>query len=141
MVNAYLHSSYAYAGIDPLTNQQEQFVLGLLRGLRPASAARSAGYSQPAETSYSLLTNSKIKAILTHLKNEEFENIKVNRDQLTMMLFEAHSKSATATEEIAAVREIGKMHGLYEPEKVQSLNVNSNLENMADEDLVKLANM
>jgi len=140
---AYLQSCYPRAAITPLTAQQEQFVLYILRGMAPTQAARGAGYKSPSSTAGQLMQMDKIQAVLAHLRSEEMDSIKVTRDQLTLMLFEAHRKSATATEEITAVRELGKMHGLYEPDKVQTQNLHlhkvEQLERMDEDDLVKLA--
>jgi len=140
---AYLQSCYPHADITPLTAQQEQFVLYALRGLTPSQAAKAAGYKSHAHSGRSLMAQEKIQALLGHLRSEELDNIKVTRDKLTIMLFEAHRKSATSTEEIAAVRELGKMHGLYEPEKVQTQSLHlhkvEQLERLDDAELVKLA--
>ena len=140
---AYLQSCYPHADITPLTAQQEQFVLYVLRGFTPSQAAKAAGYKSYNQSGSSLMKMDKIQAILGHLRSEELDNIKVTRDKLTIMLFEAHRKSATATEEITAVRELGKMHGLYEPEKVQTQSMHyhkvEQLERLDDSELVKLA--
>jgi len=140
---AYLQSCYPHADITPLTAQQEQFVLYVLRGFTPPQAAKAAGYKSHTHSARSLMELDKVQAILSHLRSEELDNIKVTRDKLTIMLFEAHRKSATATEEITAVRELGKMHGLYEPEKVQTQSLHlhkvEQLERLDDAELVKLA--
>ncbi len=70
-------------------------------------------------------------------------DLEVTRNQLNLLLLEAHKKSATATEEVAAIRELGKINGLYE--KVEpdiTINIQHNvhkLEVMSDAELLKLA--
>jgi hypothetical protein len=56
---------------------------------------------------------------------------------------EAHKKSANSTEEVAAIRELGKINGLYEKEAPDiTINITQDirrLEVMSDADLLTLA--
>ena len=112
---SYLQSVYPYAGIVPLTTQQENFVLHYMKGQSVAAAERAAGYSSGAGKR--LLAEERVQHVITYLREKEFADIRVTRETLTQMLFEAHGKAATATEEINAVKELGKMHDLYEDAK------------------------
>jgi len=70
-------------------------------------------------------------------------DLEVTRNQLNLLLLEAHKKSATATEEVAAIRELGKINGLYEKmEPDITINIQQNvhkLEVMSDAELLRLA--
>ena len=127
-----------------LTSQEEHYVIYRLRGLSPAQAATAAGYSH-AVSGYALEKKDKIQRALSHFRERQASEIKVTRDMLTRMLFEAHSHSANATEEIAAIRELGKMHGIYEQSDAPSVNVNINniakLERMSDKELLRLSEL
>ena len=69
----------------------------------------------------------------------------ITTDTAVQMLLESHRKAATATEEVAAIREIAKMLGLYQPEKKQMDSVDihkiEQLAQMSDEELLKLADL
>jgi len=70
-------------------------------------------------------------------------DLEITRNQLNLMLLEAHKKSANSTEEVAAIRELGKINGLYEPEAPDiTINITQDirkLEVMSDVDLLRLA--
>lgn len=67
----------------------------------------------------------------------------ITKNQLNLLLLEAHKKSANATEEVAAIRELGKINGLYErTEPDITINIQQNvhkLEVLSDAELLKLA--
>jgi len=127
--------------IPKLTKQQEQFVRYYLLGYSTTEAGKAAGYSQA--NSSKLVNNAVIQRTLTYFREKEFDRIAVSRESITKLFFEAHRKSGTATEEVAALREIARMHGLYEPQKIQTISVNINserhIEAATDADLLKLA--
>jgi len=126
-----------------LTRQQEQFVRFYLLGYSSQEAASNAGLDKYRGAQ--LLKSPVIQRTLTHFRNMEFEAVAVTRESITKLFFEAHRKSGTSTEEVAALREIAKMHGLYEPQKIQTISVNINserhIEAATDADLLKLAGL
>ena len=70
----------------------------------------------------------------------------VTRDQMTLLMLESHKKSINAAEEILALKEIAKLHRLYETTPLVQINnimqVATNqkkLETMSDDDLLQLA--
>ena len=141
---AELRSLYPLCNFDAgFTVQQERFLLYVLRGLPPSHAAINAGY--PAVQAGALMANPKIQAALDMLRAREFMDIRITRDRLNGMLLEAHAKAANATEEIAAIRELGKMNGLYAPEQKVNVNVNTEvksvkqLQQLDDAKLLELA--
>ena len=85
----------------------------------------------------------KAAAAYTSGKRPKDPDVKVTRNQLNVLLLAAHRKSATATEEVAAIRELGKLNGLYEAEKPDvTINIQQNiqkLEVLSDEELLRLA--
>jgi len=131
----------AEGSIPRLTRQQEQFVRLYLLNYTVKEAAATAGYA--AGTHTSLLKSPVIQRALAHFRDKEIEKIAVTRDSITKLFFEAHRKSGSSTEEVAALREIAKMHGLYEPQRIQTVSVNikseRHIEGASDADLLKLA--
>jgi phage terminase small subunit len=118
---SYLQQIYPMEGVVPLTGQQEQFLMHYMKGQSVAAAERAVGYAPG--TGKKLLTQENVLVILEHLRSKAFDDIRVTREVLTQMLFEAHGKSATATEEINAIKELGKMHDMYEVDKRHQGNV------------------
>jgi hypothetical protein len=69
--------------------------------------------------------------------------VSVNRALITGMLVEAYEIAETTNEVVNVAKELGKLHGLYEPEKTVTLNVssgdiNKQLQQMSTEELQRL---
>lgn len=134
-----------YTRSDSLTFQEQRFVMFCMKGLQPVAAARAAGYTAEL-AGPSLLRQKRIRQAMQNVTQYELYDTRVTRERLTHMLFEAHSHAATATEEINAIRELGKMHGTYEATKVEHkvdleakiTNVRQ-LEQLSDAELAQLA--
>lgn len=68
---------------------------------------------------------------------------KITRPLITAMLAEAYDMAESSNEVVAVAKELGKLHGLYEPEKTVTLNVDSGditkqLSQMSTEELQRL---
>lgn len=147
---AHIQSTYPLLNIKPLNGQQERFILMILRGLNPPAAEKAVGYKRGSGTA--LLAKPEVKAILEYYRQYALKDIKVTRDTLTEMLFEAHAKAGSATEEIMAIRELGKMHDTYESDKRKGVNIKQTIvkggitnikqiERLGDADLAELAGL
>lgn len=126
-----------------ITHQEEAFVTAVARGIPPSTAAETAGY--PRAKAAKLLQEPRVAEALA-LAREAMAarlGLAVTRDNLTLMLFEAHRRAGTATEEIAAIREIGKLNGLYAPDTVVHQHTNytrvEQLEGLPEEELLAMA--
>ena len=69
--------------------------------------------------------------------------VAINRALITGMLVEAYEIAESANEVVNVAKELGKLHGLYEPEKTVTLNVssgdiNKQLQQMSTEELQRL---
>lgn len=152
---AEIQSTYPLLNIRPLTNQQERFLLLLLRGMSVSAAEKGVGYS--SGFGRTTMENENFRAVLDYFRAKELNEARVTRDGLTQLLFEAHAKAANATEEVIAIREIGKMHDLYESDKHKGIKIQNNvnvggqanggmptnekqIERMNDNDLMRIAN-
>jgi len=76
---------------------------------------------------------------------EDQRELVVTRDHLTQLLLESHKKAANSAEEIMAIREMGKLHKLYEQApmvQINTLNIEQNqkkIEVLSDEELLRMA--
>ena len=114
----YLRSLYPLHKIDYLTGQQEQCLMSYFRGLGAQAAAASAGMEYSIAKRF--LDNASTEKILEYLRGREFTTASITREMLNNLLLEAHRKSASATEEIMAIKELGKINGLYESDNKAS---------------------
>jgi len=140
----FLLSVYEQENLSPLTPQKEKFLLYFFRGMSVASAANGSGLE--LQKGRDLLQSTAGQTLLSQLRTREATDLVITREKLTGMLLEAHSHSATATEEVAVIRELGKMHDLYADSKRQvEINVTKTITNInqieraSDDELMKLA--
>ncbi len=137
---------YFALGISSLTSQEESYVQLRARNVNPTAAARSAGYRQPAIAVADLAENPDVQRAIAYFREQSRQAaidagaIEFTRNDATAMLMEAHAKSATATEEVTALRELIKLHGLNTPETIEvNFTRKDQLEEASDEELLKLA--
>ena len=126
----YLHTQYDVVG-ESLTPQEEKLVLFAFRGVPIHIAAKNVGMS--VEQADEAMASPTAQQLTSIMRERESKNIEVTRDRLNMMLFDAHARSATATEEIMAIRELGKMNDLYADNKGRmagGAQVNINVSNV-----------
>ena len=128
-----------------LTKQEESFCVAMSKGLDAISAGKEVGLKKAA--AIKMLERAEIKEYLAILKYQidQYRGVDVTVELLNSMLFEAHATAATSTEKISAVRELGKMNGLYAPEKreldVKVVTKVEQLEGMSDEELLRRAQL
>jgi phage terminase small subunit len=129
-----------------ITLQQQSFVSHYISsGLRNAGrAVVAAGYSNKGARvrAHRLLKRPAIQQAVQVEQERLQQEFELNTNQAVAMLLEAHRKATTASEEIASIREIGKLLGLYAPEKKQTITAEvdlSNLEQLTDAELMKVA--
>lgn len=105
--------------VDGLTERERIFVEGILRGLTQIAAAQAAGYANAKNAAHDLAREPKIKAAIAKGREISIQATGVTREKLTDMLMSAYMNAETAAEQIMAVRELGKLHGLYAAQKVE----------------------
>jgi phage terminase small subunit len=133
------------------TRQEEQFLLYHIKGLGADAAATAAGYNDPSMGD-TLLRQDRIRAAIEFLKHKEFNDVRITRERLNTMLLDAHSHAANTLEEVAAIRELGKMNDLYADAKHRGTRMQVNigsqvnnvknikqLERMDEKQLIELA--
>lgn len=128
-----------------LTSQERQFVMNYASGMPARNAAKSVGLT-PGE-GVKLLDRQDVAETVGVLRQQltrELGSV-ITRDFVGVMILEAHKKAATATEEIAAARELAKLYGLNSPEKqiVMTYNVSrvEQLETLPDHELARIAGL
>ncbi len=109
----YLRSLYPQLDIEDVPPQYEKAIMYFLRGGYTAlEAARAAGFSNP--NLFRQFIDSDVgEAVVSYIRQREFKEIRVTRESLTDMLLESYYLAGSAAEKIMAVKELGKMHGLY----------------------------
>lgn len=100
-----------------LSDEQRVYVQARLEGQSPYKAVEGMGKPR---NSWRILENHP--AVVQALKAAREECIKatgVTRERVSQMLLDAYENATTTMEQVAAARELGKLHGLYEAQKIQ----------------------
>ena len=134
---------------SPLTAKQARFIDEYLVDANGTQAAIRAGYGAPGArvAAHRLLTNVAISSAITARQRADGERLVVQRQDVLKGLLEAvyiAREQGNPAGMVAGLREVGKLMGLYAPERVK-LAVDAGqaaelrrLEAMSDEELVAL---
>ncbi len=97
------------------THRQEKFVEKYLETGNAAESARVAGYSARSarQIGYRLLNTPSIQAEISNRRAALRQRTLVNRQVLTNRLLKVIHESESTLEIVNAVRELGRLHGLY----------------------------
>jgi len=119
------HIHYAALATDVrVTPQQERFLALHIHGFGIHTAARHAGMDLQAARD--LVDSPEIARLLDYMRDLHEDAVRVTRETVTVMLLEAHRKAASASEEIAAAKELGKLHGLYKSDEQKGTKITHN---------------
>ena len=122
--------------MDILSAPMMKFASLVIAGVRPQQAAISAGYE--GKRAANLLRARRIQTFIAEEQNHYREKHRLEREQLVQMLLAAHCRATSATEEIAAIRELGRLLGLY-PVTKKSVKKVHHIEELSDNELLKIA--
>ena len=122
--------------MDILSAPMMKFASLVIAGVRPQQAAISAGYE--GKRAANLLRARRIQTFIAEEQNHYREKHRLEREQLVQMLLAAHCRATSATEEIAAIRELGRLLGLY-PVTKKSVKKVHQIEELSDNELLKIA--
>lgn len=99
-------------GILPdMSRQEAAFITYVRQGLPHPTAARCAGMTIAHMNMF--LEDERFVRALSYSMERSAATVNITRDMLSYMLLESHSIAANATEQIMAIKELGKLHGLY----------------------------
>lgn len=123
---------------------QRLYVDGRLNGLSQVAAATAAGAGDPRTEGHRLEKNEKVQAAMVDRMSQTADEVDFGRKEAHDMYMEAYQNAETATEQIAAVNAMVKLHGLEKPKVVEvqhNHNHTGKIEHMATDELMKLAGM
>lgn len=143
IIDPYRDADFATALAD-LSEKQRAYVECRLQGMTKLASGRAAGYAQPEVNAYRVERHPAVAAALRKAAEATAERVDLKREDIVRGMQDAIHSAATATELVAAWREIGKLVGAYEPAKVD-LNVRldqmtvAQLQRMPTEQLIELS--
>jgi phage terminase small subunit len=108
------------------------------------ASAHAAGYANAKKHAYDIEKKEHIQKALVARMQKVAEEVDFGRKEAHDMLMQAYINADTAMEQIAAVREMIKLHGIAVPAKVQHEHEHEHtlsLDRLPLKELMKLANM
>lgn len=127
-----------------LTRKEQMYVDARLSGLGKVASAAAAGYASPNNESARLEVKEHIQAALVAMMEKTAEEVGFTRKDAHDMYMDAYQNAETATEQIAAVNAMVKLHGLEAPKQVEVKHdhqVQGEIRYLPTEELMKLADM
>ena len=114
----------------PLTEKQKLYAVARARGESVPNAMAQAGYNEQVSYGYRLDKMPNVQALIRQEQALYAAAAQIDRKKVIDMQLEAYELARTMAEPatmVSAAREIGKICGLYEPQKVQ-INVRGSVQ-------------
>lgn len=121
--NTSSHAVAAAVSADkPLTDRQKAFAVARARGESVPNAMAEAGYNEQPSYGYRLDKMPNVQALIRQEAAKYAEASNMTRKKVIDMQLEAFEMAKIMAEPatmVAAAREVGKICGLYEPQKIE----------------------
>lgn len=105
--------------LEPLQTPQEKiYVHARLRGMSEKAAYLAAG-GKGNPNADTFQAKPHVLEVLRACMNVSAQETGMTRDKIKDMLLDAHANATTALEQVAAIRELAKLFGLYAPTTVK----------------------
>lgn len=111
--------------LDKCTAMQRIFVRQRLLGDSIAASGTAAGLKDPKKESYRMAKAPNVVAAMAAGMEDSADEMLTDRKAVEQMFLDAYNNSETATEQIMAARELGKLHGHYAPTKTETKHEHS----------------
>ena len=127
---------------ENLTPRERTYVHMRMRGMSETASYRAAG-SAGVPNKETWNNAPSVVAALREAMEISSQETGITRKKVTDMLLDAYNNSATALEQVAAARELAKLHGLYAPATVKVAHTHQhsiqdkrdNIKNLSTRDL------
>lgn len=124
----------AFQGLD---DRDRIYVESRLRGMSQAAAAAAAGLAPSSAKKFE--QRDHIKDALDHGRRISVIETGITRQRVSDMLMDAYRSATTAAEMVMAARELGRLHGLYAPQKVELDHTHKLAQVKSEEDIRRLS--
>lgn len=129
---------------EGLNDRDRIYLQSRLSGMSQAASAAAAGMAPQHASEYE--KQPRIAAALQKGREIGIQATGVTREKVSEMLMDAYRSAETAAEMVMASRELGRLHGLYAPQRVeldhthklQQVKSEQDIRRLTTADLVKL---
>jgi len=133
--------------LEQLTEMQLIFVQCKLKGMTDVASATAAGLSNPQKAGYRFMKSKAVQEAVKVGREALARGVMFDRRKAHEMLMDAHRNAENATEQVVAIREMIKLHGIAAPEvkeihqTVKGEVVHKEVKELTDEELLRLAKL
>lgn len=106
-----LESAVSMGSVPEISRQEVAFVTFVRQGLPYNTAGRCAGMTSQHVQAFT--EDDRFIAAMQYSMERASAVLNVTTDMLNYMLMEAHAGAINTTEQVMAIRELGKLNGLY----------------------------
>lgn len=134
----------AASALNELAPKFQIYVKSRLDGMTQIASAQAAGSLHPRQHGTIWEKRPDVQRAMLEVAEGIAEEIGFSRKEAHDMLIDAYRNAETATEQVAAVRELINLHGLAKPKVVEHKHDHQHtavLEHMPNDELLKLADM
>jgi hypothetical protein len=142
MAKAPAKSAKPPSTLEALSPQQRRYVDARVCGMNPSAAAKAAGL--PASNGPGLERSPTVQLAIKEINEKAMNDLVLSRQDVINGMMDAVKAAASSTELVAAWREIGKIIGAYEPQKIavtHEMLLPEQLRVMSDRQLIVAAGM
>lgn len=142
MAKGLAKSAQPPSALEALTPQQRRYVDARVCGMNSSAAAKAAGL--PNSHGPGLERSPSVQLALKEINDRAMNDLVLGRQDVINGMLDAVKAAASSTELVAAWREIGKIIGAYEPQKIavtHEMLLPEQLRVMSDRQLVVAAGM
>ena len=132
------------SSLSELSPKERIYVKCRLDGMSQVASAGAAGWADPRRKASDIEKRPKVQAAILAACEDLAQEVQFGRKEAHDMLINAYHNAATATEQVAAVRELINLHGIAEPKKVEHQHTHGGkveLDRLPNDELMKLAGL
>ena len=124
---------------EMLSTKEQLYVDARVSGHPPEKSARIAGFDQPRKKSRELEQSEHIVFAIRATLRVLSARQAFTREDIAAGIMDGINVASTASEVIMGWREIGRLYGLYAPEKKEVTTRDEKIERLSDEELASMA--
>lgn len=132
------------SSLRKITPKEQIYVRSRLAGMSQVASATAGGWADPRKHASEIEKRPHVQAAILEACNTLAEEVQFGRKEAHDMLMGAYHNAATATEQVAAVRELINLHGIAQPKVIEhehKVSGKVEFDRLDNDELMKLAGL
>jgi len=107
------------SSLHKVTPKERIYIQSRLAGMSQVASATAGGWANPRKHASEIEKRPHVQAAILAACSDLAEEVQFGRKEAHDMLMSAYHNAATATEQVAAVRELINLHGIAQPKVIE----------------------